>query len=70
MNKNFLKELILPAFWLLFFIISSKNDKTINLKKESGIEVKKQIGAAAETGDVTDKNKEAKFTKAVYLSGF
>ena len=70
--KNLLKELILPSFWLFFFIVSSKSEDKVNkLKKTDNTELKKQdgISASGATNGI-NKNKEATFIKAVYLSGF
>lgn len=69
MKKILSKELILPFFWLFFFIVSPKNENKIGrVKKADRTEVKTQEAS----GDVNsiNKNKEAIFTKAVYLSGF
>lgn len=68
MKKTLLKELILPSFWLFFFIVSPKNDESNQLKKEDDIELKKQGDIFATSED--DTAKEARFTKAVYLSGY
>lgn len=69
MTKNLLKELILPSFWLFFFLVSPKNaDKVDQSKKVDNIEVKKQEPSG--TASSINKNKEATFTNAVYLSGF
>ena len=70
--KNLLKELILPSFWLFFFIVSSKSEDKVNkLKKTDNIEFKKQDGISVSGAtNAIDKNKEATFIKAVYLSGF
>lgn len=71
MKKNILQESILPCFWLFFFIISSKNEDNVRLKKADDTGLKKQdniSGAGATNG--TNKNKEGTFTKAVYLSGY
>lgn len=76
MKKTLLKELILPAFWLVFFTFSSKSDlKENELKKADNtvpvdIGIKKQDIPAAGATNAVNKNKEATFTKAVYLSGF
>ena len=70
--KNLFKELILPSFWLFFFIVSSKSEDKVNkLKKADNTELKKQdgISASGATNGI-NKNKEATFIKAVYLSGF
>lgn len=73
MKKTLLKELILPSFWLFFFIVSPKNDQSTQLKKGNGTELEKQDDIYA----VAEKNKikqagftKAEFTRAVYLSGF
>jgi hypothetical protein len=68
MKKILSKELILPSFWLFFFIVSPKNDVPINEVKKDNTEVKKQEASGG--GNAINKNKEASFTKAVYLSGF
>jgi uncharacterized membrane protein len=70
--KNLFKELILPSFWLFFFIVSSKSEDKVNkFKKTDNTELKKQdgISASGATNGI-NKNKEATFIKAVYLSGF
>lgn len=69
MKKLLSKELILPSFWLFFFIVYPKNEQKIDRsKKADNIEVKKQEASEGYNG--INKNKEATFTKAVYLSGF
>ena len=68
--KKLLKELILPAFWVFFFIVTPKSEiKDNNLKRADNTELKKDIPAPAATNTI-NKNKEAIFTKAVYLSGY
>ncbi len=70
MTKNLLKELILPSFWLFFFLVSPKNEGKIDqLKKEDNIGVKRQETKAAGIKN-KEATKEATFTNAVYLSGF
>lgn len=73
MKKNIVKELILPAFWLFFFIVMPKSEiKDNKLKRADNTELKKDIPAPAATNTL-NKNKEtteATFTKAVYLSGY
>jgi len=32
--KNFLKDLILPSFWLLFFVIFSKDDTQVSPQQQ------------------------------------
>lgn len=67
--KKLLKELILPAFWLFFFIVTPKSEiKDNKLKRADNTELKKDMPAPGATNAV-NKNKEAIFTKAVYLSG-
>jgi hypothetical protein len=34
--KKFLKDLILPLFWLLFFVIFSKNDAHVSRQQQKG----------------------------------
>ncbi len=34
--KKFLKDLILPSFWLLFFIVFSKDDTPVNRLPQKG----------------------------------
>ena len=34
--KNFLKDLILPSFWLLFFVIFSKDDAHVSRQQQKG----------------------------------
>jgi hypothetical protein len=76
MKKTLVKELILPAFWLIFFTFSSKSDPKVNELKKAGntapmqIGIKKQDMSAPGATHAVNKNKEATFTKAVYLSGF
>ena len=76
MKKHLLKESILPAFWLFFFMVSSKSDGKINeLKKADNtvpvnIRIKKQDMAVSASDNATNKNKGATFTKAVYLLGY
>ena len=70
MKKKISNELILPAFWLFFFIITPKSDiKDNKLKRADNTELNKDIPAPAATNAI-NKNKEATFTKAVYLSGY
>ncbi|HUS00435.1 MAG TPA: hypothetical protein VMY77_01840 [Chitinophagaceae bacterium] len=70
MKKSFLKELVLPAFWLFFFIVSPKSQvKDNKLKKADNTELNKDIPAPG-ASNVINKNKEATFTKAIYLSGY
>ena len=76
MKRNLLKESILPAFWLFVFIFSSKSDAENNDLKRTGntnpvnIGIKNQDISAPGASNSINKNKEATFTKAVYLSGF
>lgn len=68
MKKSLLKELILPAFWLFFFTVSSKSDAKVNeLKKEDNTVNKQEISAPG-TSHPVNKNKEAAFTKTLFLS--
>ncbi len=65
MKKSFLKELLLPSFLLLFFIVSPRNAYRDNLlKKADNREIKKQEAPGASNS--LNKNKEATFTKALY----
>ena len=42
--KNLLKELILPSFWLFFFIVSSKSEDKVNkFKKADNTELKNRM---------------------------
>jgi hypothetical protein len=68
MKKILSKELILPSFWLFFFIVSPKNEVNVNQLKKESTEVKKQEASGGT--NAVNKNKEATFTKAVFLSGF
>lgn len=72
MNKNILQELVLPSFWLFFFIVSPASDAKVDqLQKTKNIEIKKQDDIPVlETSNTIDKNKEATLIKAVYLFGF
>ena len=70
MRKNLLRELILPSFWLFFFIVSPKSENKEKIKKVDKTELKKQDGIPFYEANVANKNKEATFIKAVYLSGF
>jgi hypothetical protein len=76
MNRNLLKESILPAFWVFFFIVSSKSDAKNNEFKKADNVVPKNIGiknqdlSASGASNSINKNKEVTFTKAIYLSGF
>ena len=70
MKKNLSKELILPAFWVFFFIVTPKSQiKDNKLKRADNTELKKDITVPSATNAV-NQNKEATFTKAVYLSGY
>ena len=70
MKKNLLKELILPSFWLFFFLVYSTNNdaKVSNVKNVNNAEIKTR----QDRGILSkiNKDKEATFTKGVYLSGF
>lgn len=68
MKKTLLKELVLPSFWVFFFIVSPNKEEKIQIKISDGNEWKKQADIFGATED--DKAKEIRFTKAVYLSGF
>ena len=73
MTKNLLKESILPAFWLFFFIASSKSEVKIkDLRKADNTElkIKKQDISAGSSDNTLEKNKELSFTKAVYITGY
>lgn len=72
MKKNLLKELILPAFWLFFFIVSSKSDaKNNELNRADNIELKNpDISSSEVTNGINNNSKAVKFTKALFLSGF
>lgn len=72
MKKHLLQELILPSFWLFFFIVSPGRETKVNHLKKSGDNgVKKQLDLSASgITNTIDKNKEATLIKAVYLSGF
>ena len=71
MKKTLLRELILPSFWLFFFIVSPKSDKTTTqLKKGNDTELKKQDGIDIFAAAEKNKIKQARFAKAVYLSRF
>lgn len=70
MKKFLSKELILPSFWLFFFMVSPKSEaKVDSLKNANNTEVKKQKLLSGGYNAI-NKNKEATFTKAVFLSGF
>ena len=76
MKKTLLKESILPAFWVFFFLVSSKGDTRVNELKNAdntvpvNIGIKKQDLSESGGSNSINKNKEVTFTKAVYLSGF
>ena len=72
MKKTLLKELILPAFWLVFFTFSSKSDPRVNeLKKADNTELKKPvIESPGASNEDNNKNEKVTFTKAIYLAGF
>ena len=75
MKKTLLKESILPAFWVFFFLVSSKSETRVNgLKNDNKVPVntgiKKQDLSESGGSNSINKNKEVTFTKAVYLSGF
>ena len=70
MNKNLLKEMILPMFWLFFFIVYTKIDnKNINLNRQDKSEIRNVTGSA-ENNKLTNSNSKMKFTKAVYISRY
>lgn len=60
--KNLLKEMILPSFWLLVFIISPRSEINVNqLKKANDKKLKKQDISTLAVVNTIDKNKEAIF---------
>ena len=72
MKKPLLQDLILPAFWLIFFTFSSKSDPQVNeLKKADNTELKKPVietpGASNADNNINEK---ITFAKAIYLAGF
>ena len=70
--KNLITELILPAFWLFIFIISSnKEEKVYKLKakNESFNNEKQYISASGKIKSI-EKSKESKISNPIYLSGF
>lgn len=70
MNKNLLKEMILPSFWLFFFIAHSKlKEKNNKLENQNRSEIRKITGLAG-NNNLIIKDPKIKFTNAVYLSGY
>lgn len=68
MTKNLADELILPAFWLFFFIVYSTDDQKTSLKNLDKVESKRdEISAWDKT---TWTIKETSSIKAEYLTGF
>lgn len=74
--KKILRELILPSFWLFFFAVGPKGEAKVNhLKKADTIVpivtgMKKQELPVSEAPNIIDKNIEATFIKAMFLSGY
>ena len=68
--KNIFKELTLPAFWLMVFILSpQKENKIDELRKVNNKElIKPEVSPSGEAGS-NIKNKEATFTNVALLSG-
>jgi len=47
MNSNLLKDMILPSFWLFFFLVySNTNDRNNSLINQNKTEIKKVTGSA------------------------
>jgi len=73
--KNFLRELILPSFWLTIFIATSSKDvKVDKIKKVENIipivtGLKKDITVSGKVNTI-EKNNESKFINPIYLTGF
>ncbi len=55
--KNLLKDLILPSFWLLFFVIFSKNDAHVIHQQQKGdpLLAKSQATSSSELKNSSDK---------------
>ncbi len=54
---KFLKDLILPSFWLLFFVIFSKNDAHVSRQQQKGdpLVAKNQAVSSIELNSSSDK---------------
>lgn len=69
--KKFLSELILPGFWLFFFVVSSKTNEADEIKNMNNLELRK--GNISKNGYAVG-NKETGLkkadTKAIYLTKF
>ena len=72
--KNLFRELTLPAFWLLVFIILPRNESRDNQLKNADskvpivIGIKKQDRSSAGATNTINKNKDVIVTKVSYLS--
>lgn len=66
MRKRFLQELILPAFWLFFFIAVKTGEKSIPAKGKTKLQKQMMSG----NGNAEIKSKGIISTKALYLPGF
>ena len=62
--KKFLKDLILPSFWLLFFVVFSKNDAQVSLPPQKGdpLIAKSQPASSIELNSSSDKLTSKRFT--------
>lgn len=70
MNKNFLKEMILPSFWLFFFIVYSNiPNKDNQLDKQTKLELKNMTGSAGNSKSIVPGSKTT-LTGAVYIHGY
>ena len=61
--KNFLKDLILPSFWLLFIVIFSKNEAHVSRQQQKGdpIIAKNQAVSSIELNSSSDKTNIKRF---------
>lgn len=70
MIKNFLKDMILPSFWLLFFAGYNKlENKNNTLEKQDKLETRKITGFARDNNSKVSDSK-TNFTKGVYISRY
>ncbi len=68
MIKNLLRELVLPSFWLFFFIASNHNEKnTGDGQAHAGHSIKEN--RVIEAGHI-DKNNDGGLIKVIYLPQF
>lgn len=69
--KNFLRELILPCFWLIIFVTTSNKEVRVNkYKKAENTGSKKEYISVSVKANSIEKMDRSKFINPVFLSGF